>query len=98
MGDLKKIALIALLTKKTKDHNGGTRATKDFTIKLKNGGRISVSKGQDIALRTDRICVGTKAFEDSADDNFLAKLLKTVANDKVSDMEFVDWDDIKTIV
>jgi|GEM_PF-6012111 len=98
MGNFKKAALLVLLSKKVKERNGNPKAITDFVIKLDNGQSIYVSRGQDIAIRSDRIGIGTKAFEDSDDDNLLIKLVKVFANDKVSDFNYVDLEDISTIV
>lgn len=94
---IKTIALIMLVNKHTHDVNGNLVAKNDFKIKLESGDSIYVSKGQDIVLNKEQIGIGTVAFKRDSSDGFMGSLLKGLGNMHASDINYIDWEEIKSI-
>lgn len=96
-GLVKKIALLALINQRSHDRNGNLVAKRNFKVKLRNGQVVHVHQDQHLLLGENRLGIGTLAFEQSDDDGLITSLLKVFGNAKVSDFNYIDWDDIVTI-
>ncbi|MEO0686804.1 MAG: hypothetical protein AAFY76_17615 [Cyanobacteria bacterium J06649_11] len=94
---LSVLALTAKINQYCYSENKYLVAKHSFSIKLYDGQRIRVNKGQKVLLGSDSVSIGDFAFDPDESDGLGTALLKAFANVRVSEFESIDWDDIKSI-
>jgi|GEM_PF-5894004 len=96
-GLVKKIALIALLNKRTHTRNKNLVASQDFKIELSDDSVIHVAKGKHLVAGENSLGIGTIPFEDDEEDGLALSLLKIFANSQSAKIKYYNWDDIDII-